>query len=76
MQLTGVRLPAEECEKHNIIVKACPVEELLNEAVTFAKAQNKRRVVVLELKKVLYNSIVYTLDERDPPLIESGRFNV
>jgi len=76
MQLTGARLPAEECEKHNIIVKACPVENLLNEAVTFAKAQNKRRVVVLELKKVLYKSIVYTLDEEDPPLIESGRFNV
>jgi len=76
MQLTGVRLPAEECEKHNIIVKACPVENLMNEVVAFAKAQNKRRIVVLELKKVLYKSIVHTLDEEDPPLIESGRFNV
>jgi enoyl-CoA hydratase/carnithine racemase len=76
MQLTGVRLPAEECEKHNIIVKACPVEDLLNEVIAFAKAQNKRRVVILELKKVLYKSILHTLDEEDPPLIESGRFNV
>jgi enoyl-CoA hydratase/carnithine racemase len=76
MQLTGVRLPAEECEKHNIIVKAYPVEDLLNEVVNFAKAQNKRRIVVAELKKVLYKSIVYTLDEEDPPIIETGRFNV
>ena len=76
MQITGVRLPAEECEKHNIIVKACPVEDLLNEAVSFAKAQNKRRVVVSELKKILYKNILYALDEEDPPLIESGRFNV
>jgi enoyl-CoA hydratase/carnithine racemase len=76
MQLTGVRLPAEECEKHNIIVKACPVEDLLNEVIAFAKAQNKRRVVILELKKVLYKSVLHTLDEEDPPLIESGRFNV
>jgi len=76
MQLTGVRLPAEECEKHHIIVKAYPVEDLMNEVVSFAKAQNKRRIVILELKKVLYRSIVRTLDEEDPPLIETGRFNV
>ncbi|ETR65404.1 MAG: enoyl-CoA hydratase/isomerase [Candidatus Magnetoglobus multicellularis str. Araruama] len=76
MQLTGVRLPAEECEKHNIIVKACPLEELMTEVLTFAKAQNKRRIVVQELKKVLYKSIVHALDEEDHPLIESGRFNV
>jgi len=76
MQLTGVRLPAEECEKHNIIVKAYPVEDLMNEVVSFAKAQNKRRVVILELKKILYKSVVHALDIEDPPIIESGRFNV
>jgi len=76
MQLTGVRLPAEECEKHNIIVKACPVESLLDEVIAFAKTQNKRRIVVQELKKVLYKSVVYALDVEDPPIIDSGRFNV
>ena len=76
MQLTGVRLPAEECEKHNIIVKSCPVENLMDDVIAFAKTQNKRRIVILELKKVLYKSVLHALDVEDPPIIESGRFNV
>jgi len=76
MQLTGIRLPAEECEKHNIIVKACPIEDLMNEVIAFGKTQNKRRIVVAELKKILYKSVLHALDVEDPPIIETGRFNV
>jgi len=76
MQLTGSRLPAEECEKHHIIEKACPIEDLMTEAITFAKAQDKRRIVVSELKKILYKDVLRAIEEEDPPLIESGRFNV
>jgi enoyl-CoA hydratase/carnithine racemase len=76
MQLTGKRLPAEECEKHHIIVKACPLEDLMDEVITFAKTQNKRRVVITELKKVLYKNVLHAIEVEDPPLIESGRFNV
>jgi len=76
MQLTGVRIPAEECEKHNIIRKACPVENLMDEAIAFAKSQNKRRIVISELKKILYKDVLQAIEVDDPPLIESGRFNV
>ncbi|MBF0452379.1 MAG: enoyl-CoA hydratase/isomerase family protein [Candidatus Magnetomorum sp.] len=76
MQLTGVRLPAEECEKHHIIEKAYPIEELITEAIAFAKAQNKRRVVVSELKKTLYKDVLRAIEVEDPPIIETGRFNV
>ncbi|KPA16599.1 crotonase [Candidatus Magnetomorum sp. HK-1] len=76
MQLTGVRLPAEECEKHHIIEKALPIEDLITETVAFAKSQNKRRIVISELKKILYKDVLKAIEEDDPPLIESGRFNV
>jgi len=76
LQLTGIRLTAEACEKHHIVKKACPLEELLPEAIAFAKTLNKRRPVILELKNVLYKDIVHAINVEDVPIIESGRLNV
>ena len=76
MQLTGKRLTAEECEKHHIVKKACPLDELLEEAITFAKTLNKRRPIILELKKVMYKEIVHAIEVEDIPVIESGRLQV
>jgi len=76
MQLTGLRLTAEECEKHHIVKKACPLEELLEEAIQFAKTLKKRRPVIQELKKVMYKDIVHAIEVEDGPIIESGRLNV
>jgi len=76
MQLTGKRLTAEECEKHHIVKKACPLDELLEEAITFAKTLNKRRPIILELKKVIYKEIVHAIEVEDIPVIESGRLQV
>lgn len=76
MQLSGIRLTAEECEKHHIVKKACPLEELLPTALEFAKTLNKRRPVIRELKKVLYKDILHAIMVEDIPFIESGRLNV
>lgn len=76
MVLTGKRLTAKECEEHHIITKACHIDHLLEEAINFAKLQNKRRVVVAAIKEELNRDIVYAIDHDDPPIIESGRFYV
>jgi enoyl-CoA hydratase/carnithine racemase len=76
MQLTGKRLTAQECERHHIVIKACSREELLGEALSFARAFNKRREIVSEMKKRLHKTIIHAMDVEDPPMIESGVFAV
>jgi len=74
MQYSGKRVTAEECEAHHIIMKACHMDDLMNEALSFAKALNKRREVIAEMKKRMYKDIVHTIDVKDSPVIESGIF--
>ncbi len=76
LQYTGKRVTAVECEAHNIIMKACHIDELMKEAVSFAKGLNKRREIIAEMKKRMYKDIIYVLEAEDPPVIESGIFNV
>ena len=76
MQYSGKRVTAEECEIHHIIIKACHLNDLMNEALTFAKAFNKRREVIGEMKKRMYKDIVHSIDTEDPSVIESGVFYV
>lgn len=76
MQYTGNRLTAEDCEKHHIIRKACHVNNLMDEVLTFAKGLKKERGIVAEMKKRLNQSIIYTLENEDIPFIESGKFNI
>jgi enoyl-CoA hydratase/carnithine racemase len=76
MQYTGKRATAEECEAHHIVMKACHMDDLMNEALSFAKGLNKRREVIVEMKKRMYKDIVHTIDVEDPPVIESGIFSV
>jgi enoyl-CoA hydratase/carnithine racemase len=63
MQFSGNRYTAPELEKHNIIVKACAnQEDLMASAITFAKTLQKKRGILGEMKKRLYNDIIKVLD--------------
>ena len=74
MKYTGKRLTAEECEAHHIVLKACHKDELMDEALSFAKGLNKRRAIIAEMKKRMYKDIMHSIEVEDPPLIESGTF--
>ena len=73
---TGKRATAEECEAHHIVLKACHRDQLMDEALSFAKGLNKQRNTMAEMKKRMYKDIVHTIEVEDPPLIEAGRFYV
>lgn len=72
MQLTGIRLTANECEAHHIIQKACERKDLMTEAVSFAKSLNKKRKMVWELKKRWNKDILHAIEAEDVPYIEKG----
>jgi enoyl-CoA hydratase/carnithine racemase len=76
MKYTGKRITAEECEAHHIVLKACHRDELMDEALSFAKGLNKRREIMAEMKKRMYKHIVHSIEVEDPPLIESGTFYI
>jgi enoyl-CoA hydratase/carnithine racemase len=76
MQYSGKRATAEECEAHHIVMKSCHMDDLMNEALLFAKTLNKRREVIAEMKKRMHKDIVQIMDMEDPSVIESGIFYV
>jgi enoyl-CoA hydratase/carnithine racemase len=76
LQYTGSRLTAEECRERRIVSKACHRDDLMGEALGFAKGLKKKRSTILELKKRLYRDIVRVIEEEDPQVIESGVFYV
>ncbi len=76
LQYTGKRATAQECEAHHIVTKACHMDDLMDETLTFARGLNKRREVIFEMKKRMYKQIVHAFDVEDPPMIDSGKFNV
>lgn len=63
MQYTARRLTADECQGYHIITKACPLEDLMNEAVTFAKGLNKRRDIMRQMKLETREPILKIIDE-------------
>jgi enoyl-CoA hydratase/carnithine racemase len=76
MHHTGIRLTAEECERHHIVRKACPLETLVPEAVAYVRELSKNRDILGEMKRRLYKEILHALDVEDVPHIESERFNI
>ncbi len=73
MQYLGVRLTAEECEKHHIVTKACHRDDLMNEALAFARTFNKDRKTVGEMKRRMNRHIVQAIEAEDVAYIERGR---
>ncbi|MFP4476754.1 MAG: enoyl-CoA hydratase/isomerase family protein [Desulfatibacillaceae bacterium] len=74
--LTGTRLDARQCVDAGIMRDCAHVDELMDKVLEFARAQDKRRIVVQEIKKELYKEVARVIDQEDPPLIESGRLQV
>jgi enoyl-CoA hydratase/carnithine racemase len=73
MQYTGKRLTGQECEAHHIVMKACHINDLMNEALAFAKTLDKQRMIIREMKKRLYKDIIRTIDEENPLYIATGK---
>ena len=73
MKYMGKRLTAYECEEHHIVMKACHIDDLMSEVLSFAKGLNKRREVIGEMKKGMYKNILHAIDVEDPKGIESGK---
>jgi len=63
MEYTGRRLTAAECESYHIIRKACPLDQLMAEAVGFAKSLNKRRDIIAKMKLETSLPILKVIDE-------------
>ena len=63
MQFTGVRLTAEECKAHHIITKACHIDNLMDEALGFAKSLNKGRDIVHKMKLETHREIIAVIEE-------------
>jgi enoyl-CoA hydratase/carnithine racemase len=71
MQLTARKLTADECEARHIIMKACTMDELMSEAISFAKGLNKERPIVTKLKNVMHKDILRIMEVDDPAALES-----
>ena len=76
LELTGVRLTAEQCAARGIIRQACHLDALMDAVLEFAKSINKKRAVVAELKARLNKDIMHAIEVEDVPYIESGRYNI
>ena len=71
MKLTGKRVAAPELEEHHIIEKACvDKDDLMAQALAFARTFNKQRGIFGEHKRRLHKHIVDIIDKEDPEYIE------
>lgn len=67
MQFSGNRYGAPELEQFHIIKKACAgQEELMTEALAFARTFQKKRGILGEMKKRMYRDIIEIMDTMDP----------
>ncbi|NOX33660.1 MAG: enoyl-CoA hydratase/isomerase family protein [Deltaproteobacteria bacterium] len=72
MILSGKRLGAKELEACNVIVNASDNrEELLKDALGFAKTFMKKRGIFGELKKRMHKGIIKVMETEDTKLIDS-----
>ena len=76
MQYTGSRLTAFDCQEHHIVLKASPLNELMDDVLEFAHSLKKERKIIREMKLRLNSEIVRIMDVEDVPYIESGQFNI
>jgi enoyl-CoA hydratase/carnithine racemase len=70
-QLTGKRYTAAELEALRVVLKSCPVGDLLNEALAFAKNMNKGREILKTMKEVTFKNILRVMETEDPAYLEA-----
>ena len=63
MQFTGARLTAEECVEHRIVKKACHIDNLMDEAMAYAKSLNKDRKLIERMKMETHKASLAAIDE-------------
>jgi Delta3-Delta2-enoyl-CoA isomerase len=63
MQYTARRLTAQESENYHLIRKACPLDQLMPQAVAFAKELNKGRDIIGRMKMETVAPIVCVIEE-------------
>ncbi len=63
MQYTGKRLTAQECAEHHIIQKACHIDDLMNDVLSFAKTQNKDREIIRRMKGETHKRLLEIIDD-------------
>lgn len=72
MYLSGRRVGALELFEHHVIEKASEnTDELMNDAVNFAKTFTKKKGIFGKMKERLYKDVIAVIDIEDPPVIES-----
>jgi len=76
MQYTGSRLTAHDCQEHHIILKASPLNELMDDVLEFAHNLKKDRKIIREMKLRMNGEIVRIMEVEDVPYIDSGQFNI
>ena len=76
MQYTGSRLTAHDCQEHHIILKASPLNELMDDVLEFAHGLKKDRKIIREMKLRLNGEIVRIMEVEDAPYIDSGQYNI
>jgi enoyl-CoA hydratase/carnithine racemase len=70
-QFTGKRYTAAELEAQRVVLKACPAGDLVNEALAFAKTQNKTREILKTMKGVAFKNILRIMETDDPAYLQS-----
>ena len=59
-------------EEHHVILKSFDDEAtLMRESLAFARSLKKKRAIFGEMKRRMHRDIIRTIDEEDPPYIES-----
>ncbi|RJP23283.1 MAG: enoyl-CoA hydratase/isomerase family protein [Candidatus Abyssobacteria bacterium SURF_5] len=69
MAYTGKRITAQEAQEHHIIMKACPLPELMKEALAFAKPLKKDRDMIRQLKLETHKELLSVIDETVSSLV-------
>jgi enoyl-CoA hydratase/carnithine racemase len=72
-QLTGKRYTAVELEAQKAVFKACHLDDLMNEVMTFAKTMNKGRSILKTIKEVGFKHILRVMEIDDPVYFESRK---